>query len=169
MSNNLLDGVFSDCNMGTPRPGEGMFESATGGIVCDDDDDGVETVGGDYDGDNDSGRVLFGTEGTGAVYQVVMIYSDLCLGFLTGNQPFCRKKKKKCHSVHAGMGNFTLSEDSFALAKSSDSALYEPIISGDKLEGDLQEALLSKKMTLSDWSRMCAQVKWSPRSNNAMT
>ena len=103
--------------------------------------------------------MLFGTEGTGTVYQVVTIYPNLCLGFLTRNQPFCRKNKQECRSVHAGLGEFTLGEDSLALAKSSGSAFYEPIILGDKLKGDLQEALLSKKITVSDWSRLCAQVK----------
>ena len=92
-----------------------------------------------------------------------MVYPDLCLEFLTGNQSFCRKNKQKCHSVRAGLGDFTLGEDSLAfLAKareSSGGAFNEPIILGDKLKGDLQEALLSKKMTISDWSRMCAQVK----------
>ena len=62
-------------------------------------------------------------------------------------------------SIWAWGGDFTLGEDSLALAKSSGSAFYVPNISGDKLKGDLQEALLSKKMTISDWSHMCSQVK----------
>ena len=82
----------------------------------------------------------------GYLPSILMVYPDLCLGFLTGNQSF-----------YAGLGDFTLGEDSFALAKSSGSAFYEPIIPGDKLKGDLQEALLSKKMTISDWSRMCVR------------
>ena len=33
MSDNLLDGVMDDCDMlGAPRPGEGMYETATGGL-----------------------------------------------------------------------------------------------------------------------------------------
>ena len=88
-----------------------------------------------------------------------MVYPDLCLGFLTRNQSFCRKNKQKCHSVHAGLGDFTLGEDSLALAKSSGSAFFDPVIPGETLKGDLQSALLSKKMTVSDWSRMCSQVK----------
>ena len=126
--------------------------------VCDDDDD-VENVGGDFDDNSESGQVLFGTEGTGVVYQVVMIYSDLCLGFLTGNQSYCWKNKQNYHSVHAGLGDFTLGEDSLALAKSSGSAFFKPIIPGDKLQGNLQEALLSKKMIVSDWSHLFTQVK----------
>ena len=48
---------------------------------------------------------------------------------------------------------------SLALAKSSGSAFFEPIMPGETLKGDLQAALLSTKMTLFDWSQMCSQVK----------
>ena len=60
-----------------------------------DDDGDVATAGGDDDGENESGRVLFRTEGTGAVYQLIMVYPDIWLGFLTRNQSFCRKNKHK--------------------------------------------------------------------------
>jgi len=138
---------------------QGKLSPATGGVVGE-NNSGASVGGGQgsVDGDGVS-NVQFGTQG--ALYKVVKVASaDDCLGMMKGNLTFCKKIKARCDGrKHAGDGVVTMDGDSLGLEKSTSSVLATPLLPLKWIKQDLQTVLLSKKISTSEWSKSCAQLK----------